>query len=92
MDWGTGLNKAESLKTKSNSWPGRNKMGKLVKKVALLCNKRRQSSVNKKDNYAGSKTAKQRDISAMLKEIRVTQGTTNDNDSESENNSDKDSM
>ena len=85
MEWGTGLNASESFKTKSSSWPGQNKMGKLVKKVASMCVKRRQSSVSK------IKTAvktKQRDIGVMLKDIKDNQGT-EDTGSASESSSDE---
>ena len=87
MEWGTGLNKTESVKTKSSSWPGQNIMGKIVKKVAVaMCTKRRQSSVSKLKKDA-TKTGKQKDISIMLKEIRDNQET-EDNGSMSDISSD----
>ena len=85
MEWGTGLNASESVKTKSSCWPGQNKMGRLVKKVASMCVKRRQSSVNK------IKTAKQRDIGVMLKDIKDNRGL-DDTGSASDSSSDEHSV
>ncbi|KAK3092920.1 hypothetical protein FSP39_008865 [Pinctada imbricata] len=71
--WGSGLDRAGTLNTKQDQWPGKNMLGSIIAKVAKKVRKRKKSEQwsKAKNKQTAKETSRQRDISQMLRQLRV---------------------
>nr|XP_011438753.2 uncharacterized protein LOC105336225 [Crassostrea gigas] len=71
-EWGSGLDRQGTLNTKPEHWPGSNKLGQLLKKIAKKVRKRKLSdSVNRKQRNSNRDQSRQLNIVQMLKQLRT---------------------
>ena len=70
--WGSGLYRKGTLKTKQSAWPGENKTGEIMTKIAKTVRKRKKSDQWSKPRQSQSKkeTSSQRNIASMLRDMR----------------------
>ena len=70
--WGSGLDRKGTLNTKQNAWPGENKTGEIITKIAKTIRKRKKSDQWSKPRQSQSKkdTSSQRNIASMLRDMR----------------------
>ena len=70
--WGSGLDRKGTLNTKQNAWPGENKTGEIINKIAKTIRKRKKSDQWSKPRQSQSKkkTSSQRNIASMLRDMR----------------------
>ena len=80
-EWGSGLDRAGTLNTKPDHWPGSNTLGVMMKKISKKIRKRKLSdSISRKQKQAHREQSRQRNIVQMLKDLR-TAGCNADSDS-----------
>lgn len=71
-EWGSGLDRQGTLNTKPEHWPGSNKLGLLLKKIAKKVRKRKLSdSVNRKQRNSNRDQSRQLNIVQILKQLRT---------------------
>ena len=72
-EWGSGLNRDGTCNTKPDHWPGKNKLGVLMKKIAKKIRKRKLSDSVKTDRKQkqNKEQTGQRSIVHMLQQLRA---------------------
>ena len=70
--WGSGINKTGTENTKISSWPGKNILGQIIRKVANKIKKRKRSDQwsKAKQKSVSKQELKQQDISKILRNLR----------------------
>ncbi|KAK3085498.1 hypothetical protein FSP39_004247 [Pinctada imbricata] len=75
--WGSGLDRKGTVNTKQNMWPGKNKLGEIISKIAKKLRKRKKSDQwsRPKSKQNSKENTRQRDIAQMLRDLRMNSDT-----------------